>query len=181
MTFNKIKNCIKMTKLYTEDKFKHGQTNLIPHAGEVKISENGEIHVEDVHVDKIVALNIGWHKHDPKIAVEATTTTTTEVPEVTTTTTEKLKKKAHESEPLQSQLPEETTTTTTVEEVTTTTTTLSESTDTTTEDEKALMVASLGEMTVAHLQELAKPFVKTEWQSLKKAELIEYLKGKLFE
>lgn len=80
-----------MVKLITQDKFKFGQKNIVPYAGEVQISDTGEIEVASKEIaDALVASNCGWHypvgETTTTTTVEPTTTTTT-IPATTTTTT----------------------------------------------------------------------------------------------
>lgn len=71
-----------MVKLITQQKFKWGQKNIVPFAGEVQISETGEIEVESKEIaDALVESDCGW-----MYPVGDTTTTTTAEPTTTTTT-----------------------------------------------------------------------------------------------
>ena len=74
----------------------------------------------------------------------------------------------------------ETTTTTTVE-VTTTTTTDTVNTTTVSSSEKEQLIKNLDTMKLNELQEIASVYPKTEWQSLNKEPLKEYLKKKIEE
>jgi hypothetical protein len=50
-----------MTKLKTEEKYKWGQTNILPIVGEVNISAEGEIEIEDSEkASDLVELGIGF-------------------------------------------------------------------------------------------------------------------------
>jgi len=73
------------------------------------------------------------------------------------------------------------TTTTTTEEVITTTTVTGETTSTTTlsEDEKKQILTMIDGMKMNELTETASVYPKSEWQSLNKAPLQEYLKKKI--
>lgn len=176
-----------MTTLVTEQEFRFGQENIIPYAGKVKISDKGEIEVDDNIAQQIVDCNCGFDFAVKKAGVKVTTTTTQE-PTTTTTTVE------------------QTTTTTTAEETTTTTTeeikpqveqvevTKVEQDDLggndggdslengatieTTLDRETAKVA-LEEKNLQELKEMAKPFPSAEWRSKNKADLIEYLLDKI--
>lgn len=154
-----------MIKLITVHSYKFGQTNVIPFLGATQISTEGIIEVESEEIaKKLVELEIGW-------SFVGQTTTTTTVEETTTTT-----------------IIEETTTTTTVDVIqkveidglnkSNAPEGVAETTTTTTEVVSELL-SKIDELTVPDLQELAKPFPKKEWSSLKKEDLQKYLKAKL--
>lgn len=139
-----------MIKLKTNESYKFGQINCLPIIGEVSISSEGIIEVESEEIAlQIEELNIGFVVVGLEEEVTTTTTTTAE-PTTTTTTTEAV----------------ETTTTTTVEEK---------------EDDsyREQLITSLETMTLAQLKEVAKPFPFTEWGTLNKQPLLEYLKSKI--
>lgn len=171
-------------RIQTTATHKFGQKNVIPYLGVTEISSDGIVIVESMDIAlKIVECNIGFNLIDEA----ETTTTTTEA--ITTTTT----------------IPEEITTTTTVEEIVDTTTMVEEEITTTTTEELSKkaeedqlgkeamegndiggaqdsgedLLTKFNALRVADLQELAKPFPKTEWQNHKKDDLIAYLIEKL--
>ena len=154
-----------MTKLKTVHSYKFGQTNIIPFLGATQISHEGIIEVEDENIaKKLVELEIGWEVVDKTITTTTTiesTTTTTTIEEITTTTTVDVIQKV-EVDTLNKAVGEEA--------ATTTTTTIVVSNE---------MLASIDELTVPELQNLAKPFPKKEWSSLNKPDLQAYLKSKL--
>lgn len=171
-------------KIKTKDQFKYGQKNVVPYLGTVQIDENGVVEVSTLELaKKIVDCNIGFSL----VEGTETTTTTTQIP-VTTTT----------------QAPTTTTTevpvTTTTTEIVVTTTQVVEEIVKKTEDEnlggtsedandignsnvkmsKEEQLRSEFELlNVPDLQAMANPFPKKDWQSLKKADLINYLVNKL--
>ncbi len=152
-----------MIQLKTDQKYKFGQTNTIPVAGEVKISEEGIIEVETIEqAQEIEACEIGFYILEE---VEETTTTTTVTPATTTTTTEDIKPKVEENDLTGSQSVE-------VDEETKTLLAKEQ-------EEKAELLKSLDAMTLAQLKEFAKPFPFIEWGTLNKAPLIDYLKSKI--
>ena len=114
--------------LVTEQKHRFGRTQVIPFAGEVKISEEGTIELEDTIAQKVIDLEIGFTPFD-------SISKNVEVND--------LAKQTEDSQKLGGP------------------------------------AVTLSSMTIAQLQVLAAPFPKEEWSSLKKAELIEYLNGKL--
>lgn len=147
----------------TNDRFKWGQKNVIPFVGLVEISKEGEVEVPNEEVaKKISELGIGFEFQDQ----EATTTTTTiAVQETTTTTTippvtkeEDLAPKTEQNDLGKEQENE-----------------LGAANENPNED----LLKSLDTLKVEELQKLAQTFPKEEWTGKKKAELIEYLKGKL--
>lgn len=153
-----------MTQLKTEQEFKFGQKNVLPIVGEIQISNEGIIEVETVEIaQQIEDLKIGFSIVG-KI-VKPTTITTVKIeeikPKVIIDNLSGVDKKV-DTIALQT----------------------SESTvlDTTT-IEQTIQVPSqdltLESLTVDKLRELAVPFPKEEWSTLKKAELVTYLKTQL--
>lgn len=115
--------------LVTEQKHRFGRTQVIPFAGEVKISEEGTIELEDTIAQRVIDLEIGF---TPVGSISKNVEAND------------LAKQTDESQKLE-----------------------------------GTPAVTLSSMTVAQLQALAAPFPKEEWSTLKKAELIEYLNGKL--
>lgn len=139
--------------LVTKDSYKYGQTNVIPFAGEVQISEKGEIEVEEEVGKKIVEVEgLGFSFKENQ------TTTTTTLPQTTTTTTlEEISKKA-EVDTLNTEVVDG------IENQTTTTTTI---------------IQSLKDLNFNQLRELASSFPEEEWKKFtKKQDLIDYLQSK---
>lgn len=133
-----------MVKLKTEHKHRWGRTQVLPAVGEIDISKEGVIEVENEdQAQELHNMKVGFEIVNDNV----TTTTTIEVTETTTVL-----------EPL---------------------------------GEKADLVDDLGEVdlseikvaleakTFAQLQDDAKDFPSSEWRSLKKAELVDYLISKL--
>lgn len=138
-----------MIKLKTNESYKFGQINCLPIIGEISISSEGIIEVESEEIALQIE-ELNIGFAIVELEEEVATTTTTAEPTTTTTTTEAV----------------ETTTMTTVEEKV--------------EDlEKEQLIASLETMTLAQLKEAAKPFPFTEWGTLNKQPLLEYLKSKI--
>lgn len=171
-----------MIKLVTEQQFKFGVENIIPFAGKVKISDKGEIEVEDDIAQDIVDSDCGFNYPSDKSKKEETTTTTTTIAETTTTTTE---------------VPTTTTTTeatdllqgsgapgleggdqSTLQGDGLEVESLQDSKEDNTPSLDAIKVA-LQENTLTQLKEMAKPFESKEWRALSKDKLIEYLISKM--
>ena len=142
-----------MTKLRTEEQYKFGQTNIIPVAGEVKISEEGIIEVDDAIAQDVVNSNCGFSflegeepakQEDQNIGQEEEEDLSKKQEDDFNKEEEDLLEKA--SSDAQPSL----------------------------EDIKA----ELGKSTLAELKELAKPFPSAEWRTLVKDDLIEYLASK---
>lgn len=186
-----------MKTLVTTQSFKFGQENILPFIGKVRISQTGTIEVEDHLAQKVVDSNCGFDYADNQ---EQTTTTTTV--ESTTTTTQQ------QTTTTTTVLVDETTTTTTTpletqqqddlgkqekddlgkqdnqddlsnENATTTTTVVEENTSIDTSFDIEAAKKELDNNTLAELKDMAKDFPSAEWRTLNKAELIEYLVGKI--
>ncbi len=140
-----------MTTLKAIHEHNHGHKLVIPYAGEVEISADGTVQVEDSIATKIVELDCGFEFQNdlkakaPKNEIK---------PQVVKTD---IKAQTEDSGA-------GVTNTTTVVETTT---------------EAPVVENPLLKLTVPRLQELAAPFPKAEWGSLKKDELIIYLTDKL--
>lgn len=170
-----------MTNLVTAQTYKFGQKNIIPYAGEVQISDEGIIEVDDTIAQDIVDSGIGFDFLEGDLPEKIlTTTTTTETPITTTTTT----------------VVEETTTTTTSAELgqvptpgleggTIERSLQGEGNNPDTLDKGEVLPpvdelkAALSEKTLAELKELAKDFPSKEWRTLAKDNLVAYLISKL--
>lgn len=177
-----------MVTLVTEQKFKFGQKNIIPFAGEVNISKDGEIEVEKEIADQIVAAGCGFNYKDvnPTKAWHTTTTTTTQVAETTTTTTREVAPQVDQDDFNQGQdtdlgqAPNE--------DLSGTGNELTQ----TTVDESGVIIhnadnldrqearTTLDAKTLGELKEMAKPFASKEWRDLNKTSLIEFLLDKTF-
>lgn len=145
--------------LVTDQSWRFGQKNVLPIVGEVQISEDGKIEVDEDKAQQLIDLQVGFVKSKEKIQ-ETTTTTTTLQESHTTTTLEEIKKV--EEDTLSSE-----------EKVDTI-----EPQVTSNEVEKAESI-SLENLTMDKLKELASPFPKEEWSKFtKKADLIAYLHSK---
>lgn len=147
-------------KIKTNDRFKWGQKNVIPFIGLVEIGKEGEVDVPNEEMaEKIVKLGIGF-----VLSTHKATTTTAPVQEATTTTTvaptqeENIAPKVEETEIKKVEEDE-----------------LGTKEETSNED----LIKSLDTLKVEELQKLAQAFPKEEWTGKKKAELVDYLKGKL--
>lgn len=185
-----------MKILVTKQFFKFGQENIIPYAGKVKISEIGTIEVEDDVAQDIVNSDCGFEFFDGQVeettptatvektttttTVEETATTTTSLPETTTTTTIKVIGSPEEQDLGKTQ--EENLGGSQEEDQlnkgaeATTTTTMVEADG---QIKIEAVKAELDKSTLAELKEMAKNFPSTEWRTLNKAELINYLASKI--
>lgn len=171
-----------MVRLITNRKFKFGQKNIVPFAGEVQISEDGIIEVESVEIaEQLIEADNSW------AFVDGQSTTTTTIPVTTTTTAAP-------------------TTTTTTLDLTTTTTTVADNledqtqpnelgnpeggddledqiqegdelgtTTTTIEQVRSAEWLALDVNSKAKLQEMVKAFPRSEWGQLNKDALIDYI------
>lgn len=182
-----------MITLVTEQKFKFGQKNIIPFAGEVNISSEGEIEVEDAIASQIVAAKCGFDYKENKAdqtttttTIAATTTTTTQAVETTTTTTEQIAPQTDQDDLNQGenndlgQAPKEDLSGTTDINETTTTTTIATTTAVADDLDKQEARTTLGAKTLGELKEMAKPFASKDWRDLNKTSLIEFLLDKTF-
>lgn len=162
-----------MTQLKTEQEYKFGQKNVLPIVGEIQISNEGIIEVETTEIaQQIEDLEIGFTIVGKK--VESTTTTT--LTESTTTTTvkvEEIKPKVEVDNLSGTDKKVDTIAPQTTESTVLDTTTTEQTTQAPSQD------LTLESLTVDKLRELAAPFPKEEWNALKKAELVTYLKTQL--
>lgn len=151
-----------MTKLKTEQEYKFGQKRILPFIGEVQISNEGFIELEDEQIaQQIEDLEIGFTIVG-KVSESSTITHPVKVeeikPKVEVDTLSSLDKKEEEIKP------QTTESTTVVDSIT---------------QVAAQEEVILENLTVDKLRELAAPFPKEEWNTLKKVELITYIKTQL--
>ena len=140
-------------KMKTIHPHKHGQTNIIPYAGKVTISTEGEIEVSSMDIaEKIVKADIGFN--------------------IIASVKVEVKKDEEGKEPKREELKEKSEDDGLNREE-------KESIGDDEDNDELIKALDSSEMTLAKLQETAKSFPRAEWGSLRKAELIDYLKGKL--
>jgi hypothetical protein len=155
---------LKMAKLKTEEQYKFGQTNIIPFAGEVKISDKGIIEVDDDVAQDIVNSNIGFSFVEEGRGGPVKGPADEELGDnLGQQESDDLSKQ--DQDDLGKQEPNE------EEEIEKAE---AQNTQPSLEDVKA----ELDKSTLAELKELAKPFPSAEWRNLAKAELIDYLASK---
>lgn len=146
-----------MVQLFTSEAFKFGQKNIIPFAGEVEISNEGVIEVEQEIADQIIAADCGWS------LLDSDSTTTTTVAQSTTTTTEAPIKPQTEGDDLGK--------------------TQDSDIGGTEEDDLSNSASAepsaerqaLEQHTKADLQKMVKDFPRSEWGTLTKDGLIDYI------
>jgi len=146
-----------MTKLVTDQKFKFGQKNVIPFAGEVQISDEGIIEVEDSIAQSIVDAEVGF-----KLLEEAPKKAESKKVEVK----EPIKLKAEENVPLGEGIQSGD----------------NQNTEETKPEAEQVVneeVEVLKTFNMTQLQELAKKFDQKEWVNLKKVDLLKYLTDKI--
>lgn len=153
-----------MAKLKTEEQYKFGQTNIIPFAGEVKISDKGIIEVDDEIAQDIVNSNIGFSFVEegqggpvkgPADDGLGDNLGQQEPDDLSKQDQDNLgKQEPNEEEEIEKGGVN--------------------SNQPSLEDVKA----ELDKNTLAELKELAKPFPSAEWRHLAKAELVDYLASK---
>ena len=167
-----------MITLKTDLTWKAGQVNILPLIGETQISDDCTIQVESIEIaNELVAIpDLDFYivgtvkptkgKTTPQVTTEVVKSEENQVEQgesiaPQTVTSEELP----ESEVIDSIAPQ-TTEGNTEEQI---------KRNLSTEKIEKDPVEELSGLTVAKLQELAAPFPKEEWQSLKKADLVNYL------
>lgn len=142
-------------KLRTEDSNKFGQTNVIPYAGEVQISKEGVIEVDQEVAQQVVNSDIGFtfvnEKGGNKDSVKKTVET---IPPQTENSDKLPGTEAGETIPPQTN-PDEL------------------------KKELEEQITAIKSMNMQDLQKTAEAFPKEEWISLKKQELVDYLINKI--
>ena len=175
-----------MTTLRTDKKWKAGQVNIIPLIGETQISDDCTIEVEDPKVaEELAAIpDLDFYIVDSPETVKGKVT-----PKVVKEPVKTEETKVETADSIQEQTvgSEELAKTETTDDIVAQTTESDELAKTESQIKNNLSaekqekdpIEELSSLTVAKLQDLAAPFPKEEWQTLKKADLINYLAAQL--